>query len=688
MKKHLLNLSTKWLLVLLYTTAFILLVLKRNSLFWNQRKASIALVRTVTDAQDRQSTFESFYTTGVNEELAIFKSLYSIHPDRGGDLTNQINKQIAVNDSLFIEAEKKAVEEPELLQLLSQLKSLNKQKEKSLVRILELIRQKKYQQAVTDYESNLNNLFLQIHKTKSDLLTKVAVNDKIIINEYERKIVRINNLNILVSICLLILLASLGVIIFRLIRLTRKSNAELKESERKYRKFTEQTNEIIEKCDASGRFVFANNFFKRRLEYNDEDLSRLTISDILGKDLINFDQKGSKDEVITHVQKVLKTKSGKRVHIEGTILLEYKNGKFNGSMGFFNDVTEKKELEESLVASELKFRNFFNLAPMPMWVIDPVTNKFLLVNKAASKHYGYTEDEFYHMTVFQIRWAENILKESEDVKRIKEETLALKQNKTAKFNFNHVKKDGEKIEVEVYTSPIQINDRQCILSICLDVTERNQFENKLTKAIIQTQEEERYEIGSELHDNVCQILASAKMRLGMIRTSLDASIIPSFNQSCDAILLATKEIRNLSHRLAPAFFDNTKLEEAFDSLLKTFNVEHYYNINMCFDINSKNIVIDQEIQLNLYRILQEQLRNIITHSKCTDIEVKVFVHNNKLYMNIADNGVGFIIAEVKEGIGLTNMRRRAALFAGNLYINSSPGKGCEIMVVIPLVKTN
>ena len=218
----------------------------------------------------------------------------------------------------------------------------------------------------------------------------------------------------------------------------------------------------------------------------------------------------------------------------------------------------KKELEESLVASELKFRNFFNLAPIPMWVIDPTTNKFISVNKSAVKHYGYSEDEFFNMTVFDIRKGESILKESEDVERVKEETLRLTCDKTAKFNFYHLKKDGEKIEVEIYTSPILINDRKCILSISIDVTERNHFENKITKAIIKTQEDERYEIGTELHDNVCQILAAAKMSLGMIGPSLDLSVIQSYNQSCDAILLATKEIRNLSHRLAPAFFDKVK----------------------------------------------------------------------------------------------------------------------------------
>jgi PAS domain S-box-containing protein len=462
----------------------------------------------------------------------------------------------------------------------------------------------------------------------------------------------------------------------------------LKESERKYRTFIEQTNEMIEKCDAHGKFVFANDFFRKRLEYDNEELSNLTITDILAEGSMNIDPEAANDKVITNVQKIFKSKSGKRIYIEGTILLEYKGGEFDGAIGFFNDVTERKELEKSLIASELKFRNFFNLAPIPMWAIDPQTNKFVLVNKASIEHYGFSKEEFLNMTIFEIRSATSPLKQSKFIQRIKEETLDLAEDRICKYNINHLKENGEEIDVEIYTTPIIIDDNKCILTIAIDVTERNDFENKITKAIIKTQEDERYEIGSELHDNVCQILAAAKMSLGLLKHSLSEEVMPSYNQSCDSILLATNEIRNLSHRLAPAFFDNTKLEEAFESLLNTFNIGDKYNISMHFDQDAKNILIDQELQLNFYRILQEQLRNIIKHSGCTDIEVNVFVYNNQLQMRIADNGVGFEVNQVKRGIGLANMKRRAELFGGKLHINTRPGKGCEIMIIIPIARSN
>ena len=687
MKKRLSDISSEWMLLLLYTGIFILLVLLRNSEFWHQRKASITLVQFVSRADGRLSTFANLYTRGVNEEVTLLKSLYSAHEDQTGHLLEAVITQTKTNDSLIIDFKKK-ITDPGELQLFNELKLLTEKKKKSLDIFFQLVNEAKYDQAVALYESNLNNLYGQIHEVKEDLLNKVVSDDKVLINASERKLIHINDLNLWISIAILLLLISLGIFVFRLVKMKRKANLELKESERKYRTFTEQTNEIIEKCDATGRFVFANDFFKRRLEYNDEDLSNLTISDILAEGSMNIDQEISRNEVFTNVEQIFKSKSGKRIHIEGTILLEYKNGKFDGSVGFFNDVTEKKKLEESLVASELKFRNFFNLAPIPMFVIDPQTNKFMLVNKAALEHYGYTENEFYNMTIFDIRSADDIVKESADVQRVKEETLNLAQDKMKKYNFYHLKKDRERIEVESYTSPILINDQKCILSVSIDVTERNQFENKITKAIIKTQEDERYEIGSELHDNVCQILAAAKMNLGMLKPSLPPVGIQPYNQCYEAILLATNEIRNLSHRLAPAFFDTTKLEDAFESLLNTLNIKNNYNISIFFDKASKNISMSAEIKLNLYRILQEQLRNIIQYAKCSHIEIKLFFYHDKFYMRIADNGIGFDINLINDGIGIANMKRRAQLFAGELHLNSSVGKGTEVLIIIPTEEMN
>jgi len=216
---------------------------------------------------------------------------------------------------------------------------------------------------------------------------------------------------------------------------------------------------------------------------------------------------------------------------------------------------------------------------------------------------------------------------------------------------------------------------------------KNLYEKKIMKAIIKTQEDERYEIGGELHDNVCQVLAVSQLSLGMLKDSIEPSKMPLFDQCRNYLSLVLVEIRNLSHRLAPAFFDDSGLEEAINKLFETFNFAEKFEIRHYFDEKINSHEINLEIQLNLYRILQEQLRNIQKYSKASVIEFDVLINNNKLKMRVSDNGIGFNVNTAKDGIGLANMKRRTELFSGKFAIESSPGNGCSISVEIPLQET-
>ena len=93
--------------------------------------------------------------------------------------------------------------------------------------------------------------------------------------------------------------------------------------------------------------------------------------------------------------------------------------------------------------------------------------------------------------------------------------------------------------------------------------------------------------------------------------------------------------------------------------------------------------LSQEIQLNIYRVLQEQLTNIVKHSNASSIEVRLDV-NKALHFQISDNGVGFDVTTFKSGIGLANIKKRVELISGEITINSSPNKGCTIHIEIPL----
>jgi len=136
--------------------------------------------------------------------------------------------------------------------------------------------------------------------------------------------------------------------------------------------------------------------------------------------------------------------------------------------------------------------------------------------------------------------------------------------------------------------------------------------------------------------------------------------------------------------LAPAFFDDSTLEEAFQRLFQPFVENSDCHFVVKVDESVKAFAIPLDLQLNLYRILQEQFRNVLKYAHATTMEVSVSIVNNKLSMKVTDNGIGFDQEKVSRGIGMANMKRRTELFSGRFYMNSSPGNGCEMLIKIPL----
>lgn len=339
---------------------------------------------------------------------------------------------------------------------------------------------------------------------------------------------------------------------------------------------------------------------------------------------------------------------------------------------------ERKRTLDKLEESETKYSNLFHMSPQPTWVYDMKSYKFVHVNKAAIELYGYSESEFKDLTIIDISPDENGLR------KIKSSYKTGDNEGKFHGKFRHILKSKKEINAEIYSNVITEGENVYRLEIAIDVTENILFENRITRAILKTQEEERREIGSELHDNVCQILASSRMSLGMMAKSLPAKSVKWYEQCKDYISLALNEIRNISHQLAPVLFDDTALEDVFNKLLLSFNLNDQYKIELRIDARVNQYALIRDVQLNLYRILQEQLRNISNYSNATEISVNVNIESENLVMITSDNGIGFDFAQRKDGIGLDNMKRRAELFSGKFEIASEPGKGCKIIITIPL----
>ncbi|HJW17463.1 MAG TPA: ATP-binding protein [Flavisolibacter sp.] len=235
------------------------------------------------------------------------------------------------------------------------------------------------------------------------------------------------------------------------------------------------------------------------------------------------------------------------------------------------------------------------------------------------------------------------------------------------------------------------NKDQLVINI-RDITQRKQieqhllkeqkrFQRKLTKQIILAQERERESIGHELHDNVSQILTTVKLYLEMANSNPEMrdQLLP---KSIHHILDCISEIRNLSHALSAPTLGTHSLVDSLKALIET--VACASGLYMHFEHESYTTSLIKDQKLALYRILQEQLNNIVKHSGATEVSLSLSQVDNKTTLRIRDNGKGFNVHAQRTGIGLNNILSRTKVLGGELKIESSEGKGCTLIVRLPI----
>jgi PAS domain S-box-containing protein len=340
---------------------------------------------------------------------------------------------------------------------------------------------------------------------------------------------------------------------------------------------------------------------------------------------------------------------------------------------------ERKRIISQLRESENRYANLFRLSPEPMIVFCLESHTIKQANEAALKSFELIEETLQEVSLFDLISKEEHVHFKTEINRfIHDEIIST----TKRYNFQLA--SNEMLLVDTYSSVIELAGKKYGLMIAIDVTDKVLFENKLTKSIIQAQEEERIEIGSELHDNVCQILASSNIRLSMLSEFVDKQGLEYFSQSKNMINLALNEIRNLSHRLAPVFYELSSFNELVENLLNDFSFTEEVTISLLIDDEINYQSLQKDLQLNLFRILQEQLRNIYKYAQAKTLSITMEMKNNQLILIITDDGIGFDVTTVRKGIGLANIQRRVEMFAGSYRIETAPGKGCQLEIIIPI----
>jgi len=208
-----------------------------------------------------------------------------------------------------------------------------------------------------------------------------------------------------------------------------------------------------------------------------------------------------------------------------------------------------------------------------------------------------------------------------------------------------------------------------------------QKENKIgiLKAAVAGGDNERSRIARELHDGIGGMLSAAMMRFSSMHHEDPAITHTAAYKDAMGILREMgDEIRKTAHNLMPEVLLKQSLPEAVWVFCN--NVQEGGKLKIDFQSYGSFDGLTQSYKLNIYRIIQELVKNVTIHAKADRVLIQLLQNENKLIVSVEDNGIGFNINEVKGGMGLNNIRTRASSLDGHFTIESEHGKGTTVII--------
>ena len=358
------------------------------------------------------------------------------------------------------------------------------------------------------------------------------------------------------------------------------------------------------------------------------------------------------------------------------------------------DVTGRKQAQEELEKSEFTIRALLDSSNQSVVAVD-VAGKIVLVNSSTERMFGYKRVEMLGQPL-DILIPENARRRHAEHHKA---FFANMQNRPMGIGLDLAgrRKNGTTFPVEIGLSGIETATGKIAVAFITDITERKQLEQSaqthaqevqaLAASLLTAQEDERRRVSRELHDQICQQLASLAIDIGGL-----AAVPPPPEETQSRlralqarVAKASEETRHIAYELHPSVLDDLGLAASLRDLCKRFS-EQATNIKVKFADVALPPGVPREVASCVYRVAQQGLQNVAKHANAKRVSVALTLRKGTLALTIADDGAGFDPALVKGrgGLGLIGMEERARLVNGKLSIASRPGRGTRIALEVPL----
>jgi PAS domain S-box-containing protein len=465
----------------------------------------------------------------------------------------------------------------------------------------------------------------------------------------------------------------------------------LRLSEEKFAKaFHSSPVEIAITTLEGGRFLDVNAAFERNSGFTrDEVLGHTSIE--LGiwknpKDREFLVEEVAKHGCLQDWEMSFRTKSGK-TRVTRYSAEEIKIDRKQCLLAVCEDITERKKIEEALRISEEKFSKAFRSSPSLISICTLREGIFLEVNDSFERHTGYERHELLGRTALDVGlW----------VDPIEMERLATEIGKQgyARDQEVHIRgRSGQTAVIQLSVESLDLSGERCLLTVGQDITERKKAEEDLRRMsglILRLQDEERRRIAQDLHDSTAQNLVALATMIGQLNRSSQLNGRKSGKLLAECKALADRcirEVRTLSYTLYPVVLDGVGLVGSIRDYVKGFAKRSGIHVDLQLSTDLGRMA--RNIELTLFRIVQEGLTNIQRHSGSHRAKLRID-GGSILKMEISDSGRGVIASRTETadphfefGVGISSMQERLRLIGGRLEIDSD-SKGTRLIVTIPL----
>jgi PAS domain S-box-containing protein len=316
-------------------------------------------------------------------------------------------------------------------------------------------------------------------------------------------------------------------------------------------------------------------------------------------------------------------------------------------------------------------------------------------NSGAQQIKGYTAEEITgrHFSCFY---------SAEDIKSGKPEMALRVAAAQGRFEDEgwRVRKDGSKFWANVIITALRddAGDLLGFAKVTRDFTERRRAQEALRRSerslldlsgwLLRVQDDERRRLGRELHDSVAQMLSRTNMNLSVLQSrakALDSEALRALSEAKSLATRAMEETRTLSYLLCPPMLDHGGLAPAIHWYAEGFSQRSRVRVGLNMPANFPRLPDD--VELTLFRIVQEGLTNVHRHSGSHTAEVQLGLSPKQITLEVRDHGKGIpsnrIEQAVELGVGIRGMRERVRQLGGHMGITSTKGKGTRVEVSLP-----